>query len=380
MTIEPQSLRAQARVGDRIVADSTAAIRVEPIDGPPTLWFPRADCRLDGHDEDCLGHAGTGELADYVVFDDADVRIDFVDDMGSADVRDITVKRFPTWGDLADLCGVLDVRAGGHGRYVGAARDDARRPVVEGSQLLAQTLMAAARHAPGRRAVSANMVFARVANTREPVEIELDEVANGRTFTVLAARIIQSGRTCAVGTLLLDATTPDLVRHEVPPPDVPGPYDSTPVDLSLTGRDVRIAGTAYDISSDAPVGPPQLDAWIRFRETPDDQALNVALLTHLTGFLSLATALRPHEGIGLDQAHRTITTGVNAISLTIHGAVRAGDWMLYHHRSTFAGDGMTHSECRIHDEAGHLLASFTVDAMLRAMSSDGVPADRRSAL
>jgi acyl-CoA thioesterase II len=54
--------------------------------------------------------------------------------------------------------------------------------------------------------------------------------------------------------------------------------------------------------------------------------------------------------------------------------------MLYRHLSTFAGDGMTHSECRVHDEAGDLLASFTVDAMVRRFRSDTTTVDERSAL
>lgn len=282
--------------------------------------------------------------------------------------------------DLADLLSLLDVTPLGDARYLGAVRDDERRPVVEGSQLLAQALVAAARHAPGRRVVSASMAFARVVTTREPVQIDLDEVASGRTFSALAPRISQAGKTCAIGTLLLDVTAPDVIRHEVAPPEVSGPDESTPVDLGITGRDVRIVGDAYTVDSAAPAGPPQLDAWLRFREETDDTALHVGLLTHITGFLSLAAALRPHEGIGLDQAHRTITTGVNAISLAIHRDIRADQWMLYHHRSTFAGDGMTHSECRVHDQEGHLLASFTVEAMLRGFAGEGAPADRRTAL
>jgi len=39
--------------------------------------------------------------------------------------------------------------------------------------------------------------------------------------------------------------------------------------------------------------------------------------------------------------------------------------MLYHHQSTFAGDGMTHAECRVFTGAGVLLGSFSVDAMIR---------------
>ena len=275
---------------------------------------------------------------------------------------------------------MLNVVKGSDGRYVGAAHDDGQRPVIEGSQLLAQTLVAAARHAPERRAVSASMVFARVATTVEPIEIELNEVANGRTFTVLNPRITQAGRTCAIGTMLLDVMAPDLIRHQVAPPPVAGPEMSTPVDLSLVGREVRVVDNAYTLDSAAEPGPPQLDVWVRFRDAPADQAIHVALATHLTGFLSLATSLRPHQGIGLDQAHRTITTGVNAISLSIHREIRADEWMLYHHHSTFAGSGITHSACRIHNEHGDLLASFSVESMLRSMATDGVPADRRTAL
>ena len=45
-----------------------------------------------------------------------------------------------------------------------------------------------------------------------------------------------------------------------------------------------------------------------------------------------------------------------------------------------AGAGMTHSECRVHTEAGVLLASFTVDAMVRPFPPDGRTRDERRAL
>ena len=96
-------------------------------------------------------------------------------------------------------------------------------------------------------------------------------------------------------------------------------------------------------------------------------ALHAALLTHFTGHLSIATALRPHAGVGEEDAHHTLSTAVNAISISFHAAPRADQWLCYHHHSTFAGDGMTHAECRVHDEAGTLVASFTVDAMIREL-------------
>jgi acyl-CoA thioesterase-2 len=177
----------------------------------------------------------------------------------------------------------------------------------------------------------------------------------------------------------------EVVRHAVAPPDVPGPYDSEPCDMSVTGRDIRIVGGAYTGDPGAPAGPPTLDAWVRFREVPDDPDLHAGLLAQFTGHMPIAAALRPHEGIGQDQAHRTLSTAINAISLSLHEEIHADRWMLYHHLSTFAGDGMTHAECRVHDEAGALLASFTVEAMVRLFRGSGsgtgaIAADERTSL
>ena len=107
---------------------------------------------------------------------------------------------------------------------------------------------------------------------------------------------------------------------------------------------------------------------------------HAGLLAQFTGHLSIAAALRPHAGVGQDQAHRTLSTAINAISLSLHRAVRADRWMLYHHRSTFAGDGMTRSECRVYNEAGDPLASFTVDAMVRGFSDPTTPVDDRTSM
>ena len=149
--------------------------------------------------------------------------------------------------------------------------------------------------------------------------------------------------------------------------------------MSVMGRDIRIVDAAYTSDPDAPVGPPVLDAWVRFRELPADPALHAGLLAQFTGHLSIAAALRPHAGVGQAEAHRTLSMAINAIAISFHAEVHADRWMHYHHHSTFAGDGMTHAECRVHDEDGELLASFTVDAMVRRFP-EAVAADERTAL
>jgi hypothetical protein len=201
-------------------------------------------------------------------------------------------------------------------------------------------------------------------------------------MSTLGVRVVQSGRLRAVATMLLDAGAPDVIRHQVDAPDTPGPYESEPFDMGVTGRDIRVVDGAYTSDPDAPVGPPILDAWVRFRNVPATPYLHAGLLAHFTGHMSIAAAMRPHAGIGQSRAHRTLSTGINAFSLSFHADVRADEWLLYRHLSTFAGDGMTHSECRVHTRAGDLVASFTVEAMVRRFREDGNTAsvDDRTAL
>jgi uncharacterized protein (DUF427 family)/acyl-CoA thioesterase len=428
VTSVPCPYRAQAWWGERLVAESVAAVRVEEAGQPPALYFPRADVRFElfgpqarpttcpvkgsgqlwsidgevrppargwggsGTDDDLVDGRdvlwsyaepadGLAWLADLAAFDHARVRVEIVDGVDGDAPRDVTVKRFPNWGDAADLIDIMDVRPAGERHYVSVTKADAGRPVVEASQMLGQAIVAAGRHAPGRRVVSAHMVFYRAADAREPLEIDLDELTSGRSFTTVIAHISQGGRRRASGTLLLDVTAPDVIRHAAPPPAAAGPYECEPYDMSVTGRDLRIAAGEYSDDPAAPVGPPTVDTWVRFREVPADPYLHAGLLAQFTGHISIAAAMRPHAGVGQFQAHRTLSTGINAIALSLHGDVRADRWMRYHHLSTFAGDGMTHSECRVHAEDGTLLASFTVDAMVRPLvAAGGAAADHRTAL
>lgn len=311
-------------------------------------------------------------------------------------------ERFPPWGDAADLVDLLDVRPDGERRWVGTTRPGQRRAVVEGSQMLGQAIVAAGRLHPDRRVVSGHMLFLRAAGVDLPLTFTLEPQAEGRTFTGLVAHVDQAAppapppaaatgadraadpgrasRRCASGVLLLDGGADDVVRHAVAPPDVPGPDDSEPLDMGVTGRDIRVVDGAYTDDPGAPVGPPVIDAWVRFRSVPDDPPLHAGLLAQFTGHMSIAAALRPHAGIGQAASHRTLSTAVNAIGIAFHAPVRADRWLLYHHHSTFAGDGMTRAECRVHDEDGGLVASFTVDCMVRGFPGGARVGDDRSAL
>jgi acyl-CoA thioesterase len=385
MTTERYPYRARAWVGERLVAESDACLSLEQAGEPAVLYFP--EDAIDGGAAEGDASAwlvdppeALGHLRGYRRFDPDRIRLEVVDGRDGDDPRDVSVKRFPTWGDATHLIDVMDVRAQGDGSFLGVAHTDGRRPVVEGSQMLGQAIVAGTRLAPGHRVVSAHMVFLRPADAHRALRFELDERSRGRSFSTIAVQVLQDGRCSATGTLLLGNVAPELVHHAVDPPRVAGPYECDPYDMGVTGRDIRVVDGAYSNDSDAPVGPPVVDAWVRFRDVPADPGLHAGLLAQFTGHMSIAAGLRPHPGIGQDQAHRTLSMGVNAISLSLHREVRADDWMLYRHLSTFAGDGMTHSECRVHDVPGDLLASFTVDAMVRPFPPGTGAVDERTAL
>ena len=386
MQVAPYPYAASAWLGDRLIARSDSCLCAEAPGELPVLYFPAAD--VDGEQLDdlaaCLRPATElPALADHVAFDQDRIRVEVTDEAEGDAAQDVTIKRFPTWGDATHLVDVMDVRPTDDSNlsFVTVARSDERRPVVEASQMLGQAIVAAGRYAVDRRVVSASMIFVRAADAREPLRVELAELSSGRTFSGLTVQVFQGPRVCAAGTLLLDVPSADVIRHAVDAPDVAGPYACEPYDMGVTGRDIRVMDGSYTNDPGVPAGPPTIDAWVRFRHLPDDRPLHAGLLAQFTGHMSIAAALRPHEDVSQHQAHVTLSMAINSISLSLYGPVRADDWLLYHHHSTFAGAGTTHAENRVFDPAGALVASFSVDAMVRPLPGGAKgPMDGRTAL
>jgi acyl-CoA thioesterase-2 len=414
VTIRPCRYEARASWVDQQFASSQFAVRMDAAGRAPSIWFPWHDVRaelmtsggveawmggeverfdLDGTTTERGGPVswarqqaavhdgigvvrrwvtpplGLGALTGHATIDHTRARVELIDTVDGDDPRDVMVKRFPGWGDTADLISILSE---------GSIVRDQTRPVVEASQTLGRSIVAAMRHAPGRRIVAAQLVSLRSADHNQPMSFDLDELSHGRTFSSVVVSARQGNRLCASTTLLLGVPANDVVNHAESTEPVVGPYDSVPYDMGVTGRDLRVVDAAYTDDPDAPVGPPIIDAWVRFRDVPDEPAIHAALLAQFTGHMSIAAALRPHAGIGQIEAHRTISTAINAIAISFHADINMDRWVRYRHLSTVVNDGMSHSECRVYDEAGELLASFTVDAMIRPL--DRPSPDDRTAL
>ena len=281
---------------------------------------------------------------------------------------------------LAGMLDVFDVTPLGGGGYAGT-NDYGERDIVDASQVLAQAIVAATKEVGGPKvARRASGVFCRPVIGKDDVDFAVDVVANGRNFATAVVTASQHDRTRAIVTVLLDVPAEDVVRHPVQPP-ASSPDEAIPLSMPMDGREIRLVGV-HDPNDPDEVGPPRIDAWLRYALTPDRDDLARALLAHFTGHLSISTTMRAHPGVGTAQSHRSLSTGVIAIGISFHDPVGWDGWLLYEHESTAVGAGMSYVRGQIRDASGRLLASFTQDGLIRKFeeASGAQAIDERSRL
>lgn len=268
---------------------------------------------------------------------------------------------------IDDLLGALRLEQVGDDRYT-AANADAGHGVIFGGQLLAQSIVAGLAGHGDKRVKTVHTVFARGGRPDAPVEIDVDRMHAGRAFASSTVTVRQGDRLCTRSLVLLTADEPDFIRHADPAPAVPGPDGSAAPGHDEGAWQVRIAGDV-DIDDPALVGPADLDVWTRFVGAPDDGTTDQALLAFATDGFLIATAMRPHEGVGQAQAHRTVSTGVISHTLTFHEAAPASEWLLLSHHSPYAGRGRSYGCADVYRPDGTMVASFVQDAMIRPLDT-----------
>jgi acyl-CoA thioesterase-2 len=268
---------------------------------------------------------------------------------------------------LDSLLGSLALEPVGPDRYR-AQNAETGHAVIFGGQLLGQSIVAALAGTDGKRVKTVHTIFARGGAPDAPVDITVDRMQSGRAFASSTVTISQGDRLCTRSLVLLSADEPDFIHHADPAPSVAGPDVWTPVDHGTDAWQIRFVDDV-DIRDPALVGPPDLDVWVRFPGAPDDPAVQQALLSFATDGFLIATAMRPHEGVGQAQAHVTVSTGVISHTLTFHEPCSVGDWMLLSHHSPFAGGGRCYGRADVFRADGALTASYVQDGMIRPLDA-----------
>ena len=277
------------------------------------------------------------------------------------------------------LLELFDVRPDGPDRFTAETGGDTQdqRQVVEGTQVVAQAIVAVAQRFPDKSVRSAHAVFSRAVAVGPPVELVIDVVHEGRSTATAIVAVHQNGRRCLSVTVLADVPTGDVIRHHLPRPQVTAPADANVSEMPMTGRELRLVDVV-DVNSPDEVGPPELYAWLRYDPIPTRDDLAKALVAYFTGHLGISTTMRAHPGIGTSQAHLTVSTAPMTISVAFHEPVRWDGWLLYAHESTQVGAGMSYVRGTVHSEEGELLASFAQEALIRPLRTSDTAIDARS--
>jgi acyl-CoA thioesterase II len=263
---------------------------------------------------------------------------------------------------------LFDARADGPDRFTadtGIPAEDERQ-VVEGTQVLAQVIVAVAKRFPEKSVRSAHAVFSRAVLVGPPVEFDIDVVAEGRSTATAVVSVSQNGRRAITVTALLDVPTDDVIRHQLSRPEVAAPADAHHSPMPMAGRELRLVDMV-DVNSPDEVGPPELYAWVHYDPIPARDDLAKALIAYFTGHLGISTTMRAHEGIGTSQSHLTVSTAPLTVTVSFHEPVTWTGWLLYTHESTQVGAGMSYVRGAVHTEEGELIASFAQEALIRPL-------------
>ena len=181
--------------------------------------------------------------------------------------------------------------------------------VVFGGQLLAQSVMAGLAGQEGKTVKTIHTVFARGASPDAPLDIAVERMHSGRSVASSTVTISQGdtlGHPLAGAPQRRRARRDPARRHATRH----GPAPTSRAAPSAARESGRSSSSTTSTSATPSwSGPPELDAWVRFVDAPDDPATDQALVAYSTDGFLIGTAMRPHAGVGQAQAHVTLSTG-----------------------------------------------------------------------
>lgn len=181
----------------------------------------------------------------------------------------MTTDSAQTQWSVEGLLELFDVAPDGPDHYTAATGigGEDERQVVEGSQVLAQAIVAVAKRFPDKSVRSAHAVFSRAVLGTVPLELLIDVVHEGRSTATAVVTAQQNGKRCITMTVFTDVPSEDVIRHHLPRPEVAAPADANFSEMPMIGRELRLVDV-LDVNSPGEVGPPELYAWLTTSRSP----------------------------------------------------------------------------------------------------------------
>lgn len=262
--------------------------------------------------------------------------------------------------DIDDVVALVDL---GGDRFTGPNLQPTAR--VFSGQLVAQSVVAAARTGDGKRVQSVHLVFGRSGDMERSVVIEVARDTDGRTFATRTVRARQGDAILASGVVMLrEPAEPDGFDHqETRAPDAGTPSDATPVVINLVPGEIRSVG-GVDLAARTS-GPATHRWWFRMPVRRRDGAHVQAVVAHATCRTLIGTALRAVDGVSERDARDSLQTAVTTHSVWFHDDCDVSDWLLVDQIAPVLRGGRAFGRGDVFTASGRVVASFSQESLVR---------------
>jgi acyl-CoA thioesterase-2 len=252
---------------------------------------------------------------------------------------------------------------------------------VYGGQVLAQALVAARRTlGTDRLPHSLHGYFLRTGDLAVPIELAVERLRDGRSFSARRTHAIQHGRPI-LSMIASFQERQDGVELAADPPDAPCPQD-VPSAIDVLGAldhpyarhwshdsafEMRHVDGSLYLTPAARRSDRQL-VWMRARGTVDgDQFLHRALLLYACDQVMLEPVLR---AAGLAWSSPGLSMASLDHAMWWHRDVRVDEWMLFEQTMSSAQGGRGLTSARVFTRDGVLVASMSQEGMVRVPVAD----------
>lgn len=278
---------------------------------------------------------------------------------------------------LQSLIQLLQLERVDNHRFIGHSQDLGYSKLF-GGQVLGQSLSAAYQTQQGRIPHSLHAYFIRPGNSQDPISFQVDNVRDGRSFSVRRVTAQQRDKSILEMTVSFQLEE-EGVEHQSTMPNVPGPellepelkiYRDHANEIPENVRSLIVADRPIEyriVEAQNPFRPRhgigKRHMWIRASSRmPDDLITHQSILAYTTDYGFLETSLMPH-GLSIVKTDMTIASLDHAI--WFHRPFRLDDWLLYVADSPTSGGGRGYVRGQIFDRQGRLVASTAQEGLIR---------------
>lgn len=259
---------------------------------------------------------------------------------------------------LGDVLATLELERVGRWLFVGQQLPAPANHIL-GGHISAQALLAASHTAPGRLPHSVHTYFLRPGDSRRPVDFEVVDLQEGRTFSARRVTARQDGKVLmkAMSSFKAADSSPAQVVYQPPMPEVPGPESLPWVAPHLAESDESSQGRWASLRwferriIDTEVAPPaRARMWWRPEgQVPDDPVLTASLVAYLSAVTLTEPAYAARGGVG--------ASAQRDHSVWFHGSAVLSDWLLYDRSSPSSAGPLALASGTMFNRSGALVCT-----------------------